>query len=138
MRKLSGKKCAIIYNVDELDRCLTCPQLIYFFPVICASFLNDDYMCAATLGSTGEVRFLWLRIELTSTGWALVFYNVSQRMMGSTPHLAHMNRKMEVISLCFSIFIWRMASSQFQPRVRSNLHRERWFDSSPSDCYTSQ
>ena len=59
MRKLSGTKCAIMCNVDKLDRCLTCPQLIHFFPVICASFLNDNYMCTATLGSTGEVQLPW-------------------------------------------------------------------------------
>nr|DAG70724.1 MAG TPA: hypothetical protein [Caudoviricetes sp.] len=48
MRKLSGTECAIIYNVDELDIYLTCPQLIYFFPsdVWFPSFMIIT--CAAT------------------------------------------------------------------------------------------
>ena len=45
-------------------------------------------MYAATPGGTGEVRFLWLRIELTSTGWALIFEQVTAHDGGSTPPLS--------------------------------------------------
>lgn len=36
-----------------------------------------------------EVQFLWLRIELTSTEWALSFTAFSAHDSGLTPHLAH-------------------------------------------------